>query len=138
MEIIENLMVLFEAVFVLLLFGSIIWGATSAFKVKGFIISTGSIVLTIIALVWYEKFLDYSLDNNPLLIVILLGLMALFLIGITIYAIKKEFDTFGYNKEGRKKIKNFLLISLKQFIFALLFGIIVVGVIFFLVWSSYS
>lgn len=136
MDLLDNIVSILEVLFVLFVLGSIIWGATSAFKLKGFVISVGSIALTIFALNLYEKFLNYSLDNRPLLIIIMLVLMAVFLMGITIYALKKEFDIFGYDKEGRKKIKRFLLLSLKQLIVALLSGFALVGIIFFIVWSS--
>ena len=136
MDLIDNIVSIIEVLFVLFVLGSIIWGAVSAFKLRGFVISVGSIALAISALILYEKFLNYSLDNNPLLVLILLGVLAVFLIGITIYAVKKEFDTFGYDKNGRRKIKNFLRTSLKQLLFALLAGVAVVGIIFFFVWSS--
>ena len=136
MDLVDSIVSIFELLFVLFVLGSIIYAATSAFKLKGFVISVGSIALAFFALILYEKFLNYSLDNNPLLILILLGILTAFLIGITIYAVKKEFDTFGYDKEGRRKIKKFLINSLKQLLFALLAGIAIVGIIFFFVWSS--
>ncbi len=133
MDIVENIVSVIETIFGLLVLGSVIWGVTSAFKFKGFVISTGSIALIIIAIIYFEKFINYSIDNKPLLILIVLGLIAIFLIGITIYALKEQFDLYGYDREGRKKIKNFLATSLKQLFWSLFAGFAIVGIIFLFV-----
>jgi len=111
-----------ESLVALAIIFSIIYKATNVFKLKGFLISTGAIVLIFLAIDVFEKFLDYAYNNDTNLIIIFLGILVIFLLWVIIDCIK-------INLTSGEEIKREFIRDLKTLGLALLGGVVIVGLI---------
>ena len=73
MENFETIISVIESLVALVMLCGLIWVCTKAFKLKGFIISVAAIILIFLGTTGFEKFLDYSYNNAPILIIIFFG-----------------------------------------------------------------
>ncbi len=126
MENFETIISVIESLVALAMLGGLIWGSTKAFKLKGFVISVSVIILIILGITCFEKFLDYSYNNAPILIIIFFAILAIFLLWI-IYITIKENLTSG--EETKRKFIKDLIRDLKNLGIALLGGVVIVGLI---------
>ena len=111
-----------ESLVALAIIFSIIYKATNVFKLKGFLISTGAIVLIFLAIDVFEKFLDYAYNNDTNLIIIFIGILVIFLLWVIIDCIK-------INLTSGEEIKREFIRDLKTLGLALLGGVVIVGLI---------
>ena len=126
MENFETIISVIESLVALAMLGGLILGSTKAFKLKGFVISVSVIILIILGITCFEKFLDYSYNNAPILIIIFFAILAIFLLWI-IYITIKENLTSG--EETKRKFIKDLIRDLKNLGIALLGGVVIVGLI---------
>ena len=126
MENFDLIVTVIESILSLAVLGGLIWGSTKAFKLKGFVISVSVIILIILGITCFEKFLDYSYNNAPILIIIFFAILAIFLLWI-IYITIKENLTSG--EETKRKFIKDLIRDLKNLGIALLGGVVIVGLI---------
>lgn len=102
------------------------WICTKFFGIKGFYRFFGVVILPIFIAIAVEKFLDNTFDDNPALILAVLGICAIFLIWVVINSIITNLNSGEDNK--RKFIKD-LIRDLKNLGIALLGGAAIVGLI---------
>lgn len=133
MEKFDFIITIIESILSLAVLISFIWTFTKEFKLKGFVLSLGGIILIVFCIDLLEKFINYSLDNQPIFIIILLAIIAIFLIWIIIYTIREKVKAAGENK---KKFINDTMSELKVLLFSLLIGAVIVGIIVFLLIAS--
>lgn len=133
MEKFDFIITIIESILSLAVLISFIWTFTKEFKLKGFVLSLGGIILIVFCIDLLEKFINYSLDNKPIFIVIFLAVIATFLIGLVVYIIKEKYKAAGENK---KKFINDTMSELKVLLFSLLIGAVIVGIIVFLLIAS--
>ena len=133
MEKFDFIITIIESILSLVVLISFIWTFTKEFKLKGFVLSLGGIILIVFCIDLLEKFINYSLDNKPIFIVIFLAVIATFLIGLVVYIIKDKYKAAGENK---KKFINDTMSELKVLLFSLLIGAVIVGIIVFLLIAS--
>ena len=133
MEKFDFIITIIESILSLAVLISFIWTFTKEFKLKGFVLSLGGIILIVFCIDLLEKFINYSLDNKPIFIVIFLAVIATFLIGLFVYIIKEKYKAAGENK---KKFINDTMSELKVLLFSLLIGAVIVGIIVFLLIAS--
>lgn len=133
MEKFDFIITIIESILSLAVLISFIWTFTKEFKLKGFVLSLGGIILIVFCIDLLEKFINYSLDNQPIFIIILLAIIAVFLIWIIIYTIREKVKAAGENK---KKFINDTMSELKVLLFSLLIGAVIVGIIVFLLIAS--
>lgn len=133
MENFETIISVIESIVALVMLGGLIWGCTEAFKLKGFVISTCAIILIILGITGFEKFLDYSYNNAPILIIIFFAISVIFLLWIVFITVKENLTSGDARK--RKFIKDTIQ-ELKVLGLSLLGGAAIVGVIILLVVSS--
>jgi len=122
-----------EGILCLVALGGLIWGCTKSFGVKGFISSFGGIILLLFLITGFEKFIDYALDNSPILIIILLAIFGIFMLWIIFITVKENLTSGEAIK--RKFIKDTIQ-QLKILGLSLLGGFLIVGIIFLLIISS--
>jgi len=133
LEKFDFIITIIESILSLAVLISFIWTFTKEFKLKGFVLSLGGIILIVFCIDLLEKFINYSLDNQPIFIIILLAIIAIFLIWIIIYTIREKVKAAGENK---KKFINDTMSELKVLLFSLLIGAVIVGIIVFLLIAS--
>lgn len=126
MENIDLIVTVIESILSLAILGGFIWKCTKAFGLKGFVLSLSGFILLFLGIGLFEKFINYSLDNKPILIIIFFAVIAIFLLWI-IYITIKENLTSGDDIK-RKFIKD-LIRDLKNLGIALLGGVVIVGLI---------
>ncbi|MBR1681210.1 hypothetical protein IJ707_05410 [bacterium] len=135
MEYVDLIVTIFETIFGLAALGSIIYAASSAFGIKGFVASTGGIAALVLGIHYFEKFLDYAMNNAPVLIIIMLAFMAVTLIWILIYSTMQKFKEFGKTQEGLQKRNQFIITCLKQagmLVVCIIGGILIFILVFFI------
>ncbi|MBR1942438.1 hypothetical protein IJ843_01730 [bacterium] len=133
MDIADLIIFLIEIIFSLILIGGFVYAVTMAFGWKGFLLSVCGLAFVLFCIFGFEKFLEWAIESAPALILIFLAAMAVFLIVVTIIALKQQ---FGTSKEGINMRNKYIKESFKQVFFALLGGFIIFGIIFLLVISS--
>lgn len=133
MENVDFIISIIEGLIALATLVGLIWGCTKAFGVKGFILSLGGIILFLLAITGFEKFLDYAFDNAPILIVIFFAILAIYMLWIIFITVKENLTSGEAIK--RKFIKDTIQ-QLKVLGLSLLGGAAIVGLIFWSVVSS--
>ena len=126
MENIDLIVTVIESILSLAVLGGLIWGSTKAFKLKGFVISVSVIILIILGITCFEKFLDYSYNNAPILIIIFFAILAIFLLWIVFITVKENLTS---GEETKRKFIKDLIRDLKNLGIALLGGVVIVGLI---------
>lgn len=126
MEKFDFIITIIEGILSLAVLVSFIWACTKEFKLKGFVLSLSGFILLFLGIGLFEKFINYSLDNKPILIIIFFAVIAIFLLWI-IYITIKENLTSG--EETKRKFIKDLIRDLKNLGIALLGGVVIVGLI---------
>lgn len=126
MENFDLIVTVIESILSLAVLGGLIWGSTKAFKLKGFVISVSVIILIILGITCFEKFLDYSYNNAPILIIIFFAILAIFLLWIVFITVKENLTS---GEETKRKFIKDLIRDLKNLGIALLGGVVIVGLI---------
>ena len=130
MENVETIISIIEGLVALVMLCGLIWVCTKAFKLKGFIISVAAIILIFLGTTGFEKFLDYSYNNAPILIIIFFAISVIFLLWIVFITVKENLTSGDARK--RKFIKDTIQ-QLKVLGLSLLGGAAIVGAIILLI-----
>ncbi len=126
MENVNLIITIIESIVSLAILGVFIWGCTKSFGLKGFVLSLSGFLILFLGIDLFEKFINYSIDNKPILITIFFAVIAMFLLWI-IYITVKENLTSGVDIK-RKFIKDSIQ-QLKILGLSLLGGALIVGLI---------
>ena len=126
MENFETIISVIESLVALAVLGGLIWGSTKAFKLKGFVISVSVIILIILGITSFEKLLDYSYNNAPILIIIFFAILAIFLLWIVFITVKENLTS---GEETKRKFIKESVQQLKILGLSLLGGALIVGLI---------
>lgn len=102
------------------------WLCTKFFGIKGFLRFVGVVILPILIAIATEKFLDNTFDDNPALILIILGIFAIFLIWVVVNTVMTNLNS---GEDSKRKFIKDLIRDLKNLGIALLGGVVIVGLI---------
>lgn len=102
------------------------WLCTKFFGIKSFLRFVGVVILPILIAIATEKFLDNTFDDNPALILIILGIFAIFLIWVVVNTVMTNLNS---GEDSKRKFIKDLIRDLKNLGIALLGGVVIVGLI---------
>ena len=131
MENIDLIVTVIESIVVLAILGDFILKCTKAFRLKGFMLSLSGFILFFLVIGLFEKFINYSLDNKPILIIIFFAVIAIFLLWV-IYITIKENLTSGDDikrKFIKESVQQLKILGLSLLGWALIVGLIVASLI---------
>ena len=120
---------LIESLSALVILGILVWViyvTTKNFGLKGFLRISSAIILPILIGIATEKFFDNNYEDSPILIMIVLGICAIFLIWVIINTIMTNLNS---GEENKRKFIRDLIRDLKTLGLALLGGVVIVGLI---------
>ena len=126
MENVDFILTIFEGLLALATIGGLIWTCTKSFGLKGFVLSFGGLILFVLGIDLLEKFIDYSFDNKPILIIIFFAILALFMLWIIIITVKENLTS---GEEIKRKFIKDTIQQLKVLGLSLLGGAAIVGLI---------
>lgn len=126
MENVDFILTIFEGLLALATIGGLIWACTKSFGLKGFVLSFGGLILFVLGIDLLEKFIDYSFDNKPILIIIFFAILALFMLWIIIITVKENLTS---GEEIKRKFIKDTIQQLKVLGLSLLGGAAIVGLI---------
>ncbi len=127
MENIEFIITIIESILALAILAAFIFGCTKSFGLKGFVLSVSGFILLFLGIDLFEKFINYSLDNAPIFIIIFFAFVSIFLIWVTIYTIYEQIKDLNKHEKWlfiKKCLKQVLYVALLFILSALIiFGI---------------